>query len=78
VSIILRGSTSILVSTTGVLLTNLPFATIGNVWLGTVIDNNAAVSTGCGVLASASTTTLWAIEARTATPAIFAQIAYAI
>ena len=78
VSVILKGSTSILVSTTGILLTNLPFATIGNVWLGNVIDNNAAVTTGCGVLATASTTTLWAIEARTATPSIFAQITYFI
>jgi len=78
VSVILQGSTSILVSTQGVLLTNLPFQTVGNVWLGTVMDNNGTVSTGCGTLVTAPTTQLYAIEARSATPKIFAQIAYAI
>jgi hypothetical protein len=78
VSIILKGATSISVTAGGALLTNLPFTTIGNVWLGNVTDGNFAVTTGCGVGSTAPTTTLLAIEARTASTAIYAQISYFI
>ena len=72
----LTGATSIAVTSLGVLLTNLPFATLGSIYLGQVTDNNAAVATGCGVLTTASTSTLNALEARTATANIFLQITY--
>jgi hypothetical protein len=76
VTILLSGSTSIAVATQGILLTNLPFAALGSLYLGLVTDNSAVVQTGCGVLTTASTNTLYALETRTATPNIFAQITY--
>ena len=72
----LSGATSIAVTSLGVLLTNLPFAALGSIYLGQVTDNNAAVATGCGVLTTASTNTLNALESRSATTNIFAQITY--
>jgi hypothetical protein len=76
VTALLSGSTSISVATQGILLTNLPFAALGSLYLGLVTDNNAVVETGCGVLTTASTNTLYALETRVATPIIFAQITY--
>ena len=72
----LTGATSIAVTSLGVLLTNLPFATLGSIYLGQATDNNAAVGTSCGVLTTSTTSTLNALEARTATANIFLQITY--
>lgn len=78
VSIILKGATSISVTAGGALLTNLPFTSIGNVWLGDVVDGNFATTTGCGIGSTLPTTTLLAVEARTASTAIYAQLTYVI